>query len=94
MQKKPKEKKKGRKTKSQASENEQKQEQSSPKEEEVVYHRYNLLVLSSFASPCRYYHLFKQGELDELILRNPNTRVLQSIWDHDNWYLVAEKTSG
>src|SRR5690242_19517973 len=41
----------------------------------------------------RYYHLFKQGELDELALEVGGLSIVQSVWDVDNWYLVLEKTS-
>lgn len=32
--------------------------------------------------------MFKKGELDELVLKIEGTKILESIWDHDNWYMV------
>lgn len=40
----------------------------------------------------RYYHLFKEGELDELALQVGGLRILESVWDVDNWYLLMERT--
>lgn len=39
----------------------------------------------------RYYHLFKQGELDELVSRSNTAKILESGYDRDNWYIIAEK---
>jgi len=39
----------------------------------------------------RYYHLFKEGELETLITQIPNTKVLSAELDHDNWYLIVQK---
>ncbi|KAM8975505.1 putative tRNA methyltransferase 9B [Pelodytes ibericus] len=40
----------------------------------------------------RYYHIFKKGELAELIESSiPELRVVQSFFDHSNWGIVAEK---
>jgi tRNA (uracil-5-)-methyltransferase TRM9 len=44
-----------------------------PKKEEIVYQRY--------------YHMFKQGELEDLILR-AGGKVRQSGYDRDNWYCI------
>ncbi|KAH3713524.1 uncharacterized protein LOC127858938 [Dreissena polymorpha] len=41
---------------------------------------------------CRYYHVFKEGELEMLISKYvPHLHVVESIYDHGNWCLVAEK---
>jgi tRNA (uracil-5-)-methyltransferase TRM9 len=40
----------------------------------------------------RYYHLFKKGELDELIAQIDGFEVIKSIWDADNWYVIAKRT--
>lgn len=40
----------------------------------------------------RYYHLFKQGELDELALEVGGLNIVKSVWDVDNWYLLLERT--
>ncbi|KAL7749791.1 tRNA methyltransferase, has a role in tRNA modification [Sorochytrium milnesiophthora] len=37
----------------------------------------------------RYYHLFRRGELDELVTA-AGGRVLESSYDRDNWYVVAQ----
>ncbi|KAJ8368510.1 hypothetical protein SKAU_G00085380 [Synaphobranchus kaupii] len=45
------------------------------------------------ADPClRYYHVFREGELLELIQNHvEELHVLQSYLDHSNWCVVAEK---
>lgn len=40
----------------------------------------------------RYYHLFVKGELDELALQVGGLKIVESVWDVDNWYLLMEKT--
>uniref|UniRef100_A0A8C7EHY1 Probable tRNA methyltransferase 9B n=1 Tax=Nothoprocta perdicaria TaxID=30464 RepID=A0A8C7EHY1_NOTPE len=41
----------------------------------------------------RYYHVFKEGELVELIQRHiPELHVIDSYFDHANWCVIAEKT--
>lgn len=40
----------------------------------------------------RYYHLFSKGELDELALQVGGLKIIESVWDVDNWYLLMEKT--
>ncbi|XP_072171282.1 uncharacterized protein [Diadema setosum] len=40
----------------------------------------------------RYYHVFKEGELTDLIERNiDNLHIVKSYYDHANWCVVAEK---
>ena len=40
----------------------------------------------------RYYHVFRQGELDQLIERYvENLHIITSYYDHANWCVVAEK---
>jgi hypothetical protein len=39
----------------------------------------------------RYYHLFIQGELDQLVEALPQTRILESGYDKDNWYVIVTK---
>ncbi|KAG8198681.1 hypothetical protein JTE90_015508 [Oedothorax gibbosus] len=40
----------------------------------------------------RYYHVFRQGELDSLIENHvDNLHILSSYYDHANWCIVAEK---
>ncbi|KAL4508572.1 hypothetical protein ABPG72_003876 [Tetrahymena utriculariae] len=41
----------------------------------------------------RYYHVFKKGELEELISRIPNCKINDSYYDHANWVVKIEKTS-
>ena len=38
----------------------------------------------------RYYHLFKKGELDELVKEADGT-ILESGYDRDNWYIKFQK---
>ncbi|XP_052123602.1 uncharacterized protein LOC127749462 [Frankliniella occidentalis] len=40
----------------------------------------------------RYYHVFREGELDQLIERYvENLHIISSYYDHTNWCVVAEK---
>lgn len=39
----------------------------------------------------RYYHLFKKGELDELVLEAGGVEILESGYDRDNWYIKFQK---
>lgn len=47
----------------------------------------------------RYYHLFKQGELEELVgssgsngsIDKPTVKIIKSGFDHENWFCVLEK---
>lgn len=38
----------------------------------------------------RYYHLFKKGELDELVKEAGGT-ILENGYDRDNWYIIFQK---
>lgn len=38
----------------------------------------------------RYYHLFKKGELDELV-KEAGGKIIESDYDRDNYYIVFEK---
>ncbi|KAG8452824.1 hypothetical protein GDO86_004566 [Hymenochirus boettgeri] len=50
-------------------------------------------VSSSAQGECfRYYHIFKNGELNELIEEFiPELHIVQTYFDHANWCIVAEK---
>lgn len=40
----------------------------------------------------RYYHVFREGELDQLINKYvENLHILSSYYDHSNWCVIAEK---
>ncbi|CAG8488355.1 1937_t:CDS:2 [Scutellospora calospora] len=39
----------------------------------------------------RYYHLFKKGELDELIESTGIAQIVKTDYDKDNWYVIARK---
>ena len=42
----------------------------------------------------RYYHVFKEGELDYLINTYvENLHIISSYYDHSNWCIVAEKVN-
>ncbi|KAE8627319.1 hypothetical protein XENTR_v10006939 [Xenopus tropicalis] len=55
--------------------------------------RENHLVPSHGKGECfRYYHIFRKGELIELIEKFvPELHVVQTYFDHSNWCVVAEK---
>lgn len=40
----------------------------------------------------RYCHVYKQGEVEELFLQFPNTKVLSSWFEASNWCVIVEKT--
>jgi hypothetical protein len=40
----------------------------------------------------RYYHVFKKGELEELIAEVPGLEIRRSFYDHANWCVILEKT--
>ncbi|GFN87534.1 alkylated DNA repair protein alkb homolog 8 [Plakobranchus ocellatus] len=47
---------------------------------------------SSNTSLSRYYHVFKQGELDGLITYFvPSLAIVDTFYDHSNWCIVAQK---
>eukprot|EP00123_Amoebidium_parasiticum_P012113 comp21128_c0_seq1/m.28560 comp21128_c0_seq1/g.28560 ORF comp21128_c0_seq1/g.28560 comp21128_c0_seq1/m.28560 type:complete len:234 (-) comp21128_c0_seq1:406-1107(-) len=39
----------------------------------------------------RYYHLFAEGELEQLVQQVVGLRAVESGYDRDNWWVVAEK---
>jgi alkylated DNA repair protein alkB homolog 8 len=39
----------------------------------------------------RYYHMFKQGELEALIKNLPNISIVESYYDHANWCCIVKK---
>ena len=39
----------------------------------------------------RYYHVFKRGELDTILLKFSNIRILESYWEMGNWIILAQK---
>jgi hypothetical protein len=41
----------------------------------------------------RYYHVFRKGELEDLLLKNfKNVEVLESFFDHASWGVILKKT--
>lgn len=52
---------------------------------------YYLLFALTHNIIIRYYHLFRQHELDELIKAAGDTEILESGYDRDNWYVIFEK---
>lgn len=40
----------------------------------------------------RYYHVFKKGELDLLVINHvPSLKIVDTFYDHANWCIIAEK---
>uniref|UniRef100_A0A1I7WXA5 Integrase n=1 Tax=Heterorhabditis bacteriophora TaxID=37862 RepID=A0A1I7WXA5_HETBA len=39
----------------------------------------------------RFYHVFRKGELEDLVLSIPTLRVVRSSFEHGNWCVIAEK---
>eukprot|EP01125_Pyxidicula_operculata_P019315 TRINITY_DN6997_c0_g1_i1.p1 TRINITY_DN6997_c0_g1~~TRINITY_DN6997_c0_g1_i1.p1 ORF type:complete len:597 (-),score=136.12 TRINITY_DN6997_c0_g1_i1:303-2093(-) len=50
-----------------------------------------LKVEKTFVVYQRYYHVFRKGELTELIRKIPNLKVVSEDFDHANWVVCAEK---
>ncbi len=51
-------------------------------------------VCTNLCSPSRFYHVFREGELDYLINRYvENLHIISSYYDHANWCVVAEKVN-
>ncbi|KAG0223157.1 tRNA methyltransferase, has a role in tRNA modification [Mortierella sp. GBA43] len=40
----------------------------------------------------RYYHLFRKGELEDLVTQTNKASILQAGYDRDNWWCIVEKT--
>jgi len=39
----------------------------------------------------RYYHVFKKGELEELVLQVKDVEIVSSFYDHANWGIRIRK---
>ncbi|KAK9765062.1 tRNA methyltransferase, has a role in tRNA modification [Basidiobolus ranarum] len=39
----------------------------------------------------RYYHLFREHELDDLVCSTNEADIIESGYDRDNWYVIAQK---
>ena len=39
----------------------------------------------------RYYHLFVEGELERIVQAAGGLRIVESAFDHENWYVFATK---
>jgi len=39
----------------------------------------------------RYYHVFKETELENLVLSSGGLQILQNYYDHNNWVVLAKK---
>lgn len=39
----------------------------------------------------RYYHVFKQGELEKLVAQVEDLKIKESFYDHANWCVIVEK---
>ncbi len=39
----------------------------------------------------RYYHVFVEGELEELVLQVEGLSIQESFYDHENWCVIAKK---
>lgn len=39
----------------------------------------------------RYYHVFRRGELEQILAQIPNIVIVESVYDNANWCVVVEK---
>ncbi|KAK2165889.1 hypothetical protein LSH36_44g01069 [Paralvinella palmiformis] len=68
--------------------------QSKKFESSLVTDGHNTTSQSIDGAHKRFYHVFRQRELDELIAKRVHSlRIVQSFYDHANWCVVAEKLS-
>ena len=51
------------------------------------------LEVQGFQTFLRYYHVFQKHELSRLFNEVGGVRVLEEFYDHENWCVVAEKTT-
>ena len=66
------------------------EEEEELKEEEEEKESQSKRVKMDESAFQRYYHLFKKGELDELVKEAGGT-ILESGYDRDNWYIKFQK---
>ena len=62
----------------------------------LTHHRFALsLVMIEILTLCyRYYHVFREGEIDHMIEKYvENLHIISSYYDHANWCIVAEKVN-
>ena len=43
-------------------------------------------------SEYRFYHVFKEGELEDMIKNIPNVTIISSYWEIGNWVMIIEKS--
>ena len=51
------------------------------------------LEAQGFQMFLRYYHVFQRNELSALFNEVGGVRILEEFYDHENWCVVAEKTT-
>ena len=51
------------------------------------------LEAQGFKTFLRYYHVFQRNELSALFNEVGGVRILEEFYDHENWCVVAEKTT-
>ena len=51
------------------------------------------LEAQGFQMFLRYYHVFQRNELSTLFNEVGGVRILEEFYDHENWCVVAEKTT-
>ena len=50
-------------------------------------------TVAGAAPQHRFYHLFREGELEALVEEVPTLRIMESFFDHQNWGVIAERVS-
>ena len=54
----------------------------------------SLAMLEILTLCNRYYHVFREGEIDHMIEKYvENLHIISSYYDHANWCIVAEKVN-
>ena len=61
----------------------------------LTHHRFALSLMIEILTLCnRYYHVFREGEIDHMIEKYvENLHIISSYYDHANWCIVAEKVN-
>lgn len=60
-------------------------------QEMLVPFKYKTSEGSGYSESLRYYHLFKEGELDDIILNIPGAKLVDSFYDQGNWCGLIER---
>ena len=64
---------------------------SSPNEEPEILNGQDKSPANSSSADHRYYHVFKRGELVDLVNRIKDLNIIKDYYDHANWCVIVER---